>query len=127
MSRMSRPDLSFPGITTDTARGGFSEEYRLKTGEGYIRGDAPAELGGLRRSISRVPTERAKFVGDDPEKARRLKEVKLVTWKADDKEDPRSWSSLWRWGEFVMNTRLRTGTVADNLWINISDHRDRRH
>ncbi len=97
----TRPDLSFPGITTDTNQGGFSDEYRVQTNAGFVRFDALPEEGGLTRSISRVTTSNATFVGDDPEKAKRLKEVKLVTWKIDDKEDPRSWSNTWRWGEWM--------------------------
>ncbi|KAH9939282.1 MFS general substrate transporter [Epithele typhae] len=85
-----RPDLSFPFSTTDTGRAGYTNEYRAVSAEGYI----PADLA-LRPVPSRV--YRTPQVLADPEKARSLKHMKLVTWKEDDPEDPRNWSSTYRW------------------------------
>ncbi|PBK95806.1 MFS general substrate transporter [Armillaria gallica] len=33
----------------------------------------------------------------DPEKARTIKDLYLVTWLENDPEDPRNWSPAWRW------------------------------
>ncbi|PBK67153.1 MFS general substrate transporter [Armillaria solidipes] len=33
----------------------------------------------------------------DPEKARTIKDLYLVTWLENDPEDPRNWSPVWRW------------------------------
>ena len=39
----------------------------------------------------------ARMPSIDPEKARRLKDVKLVVFKPNDPEDPRTWSRGYRW------------------------------
>ena len=86
----TRPDLSFPFGTTDLNRGGFTNEYRAVSESGYM----PADLA-LRPVPSRI--YRLPQALSDPEKARELKQMKLVTWKEDDPEDPRNWSNLYRW------------------------------
>ncbi|KAJ7071730.1 MFS general substrate transporter [Mycena belliarum] len=81
------PDLSFPFQTTDLSEGGFTDEYRISTKSGLI--DARHALHPI---LSRVPSAPA-----DPEKAEKLLHVQFVTWTENDPEDPRNWSSLWRW------------------------------
>lgn len=38
----------------------------------------------------------------DPEKARTIKDLYLVTWLENDPEDPRNWSPVWRWCELLL-------------------------
>ncbi|TFK91081.1 MFS general substrate transporter [Polyporus arcularius HHB13444] len=85
-----RPDLSFPFTTTDTERGGFTDEYRTTTKTGYITADLA--LRPVPSHLHRLP-----HVLADPEKALRLKQVKLVTWLENDPEDPRNWSNAYKW------------------------------
>ena len=85
-----RPDISFPFQTTNVPLGGLTDEYRAITDTGYL----PADLA-LRPVPSRV--YRLPEALADPEKAKALKEMKLVTWKEGDPEDPRNWSNLYRW------------------------------
>ncbi|PCH37676.1 MFS general substrate transporter [Wolfiporia cocos MD-104 SS10] len=46
-----------------------------------------------------IPTHVSEIPGalKDPEKAKQLKDVKLVTWLPNDPEDPRNWSNTYRW------------------------------
>ncbi|OBZ70128.1 hypothetical protein A0H81_09818 [Grifola frondosa] len=88
--RENRPDLSFPFDTTDTERGGFTNEYRTVSRTGFIPADL--SLHPIPSHVSRIPTAL-----QDPEKAAALRETKLVTWKEEDPEDPRNWSNLYRW------------------------------
>lgn len=85
-----RPDISFPFETTNVAAGGLTDEYRAVTKTGYLPGDLA--LRPVPSHVYRLPQALA-----DPEKARALKEMKLVTWKEDDLEDPRNWSNAYRW------------------------------
>lgn len=51
----------------------------------------------------------------DPEKANRVKDVLLVTWLEDDPEDPRNWSTLWRWCKlFDMSHKYITNCVPSS-------------
>ncbi|KAF7318168.1 MFS general substrate transporter [Mycena chlorophos] len=84
------PDLSFPLQTTDVAEGGMTDEYRISTRSGTI-----AARDALYPVMSR--TVEVPHALLDPEKADKLSRVLLVTWKEKDPEDPRNWSSLWRW------------------------------
>ncbi len=85
-----RPDISFPFGTTDTNRGGFTNEYRAVSHTGFLPADLA--LRPVPSHVYRLPQALA-----DPEKARELKQMKLVTWKEGDPEDPRNWSALYRW------------------------------
>ncbi|KAI0694403.1 MFS general substrate transporter [Cerioporus squamosus] len=85
-----RPDISFPFGTTDMNRGGFTDEYRAVTDTGFLPADLA--LRPVPSHVYRLPQALA-----DPEKARELKQMKLVTWKDGDAEDPRNWSNLYRW------------------------------
>ncbi|KAJ7735125.1 hypothetical protein DFH07DRAFT_967361 [Mycena maculata] len=60
------PDLRFPSQTTDISEGSVTDEYQT-----------PHALS-------------------EPQKAEKLTKIQLVTWKENDPEDPRNWSSLWR-------------------------------
>ena len=86
----NRPDLSFPFETTDTQRGGFTDEYRITSKTGYITADLA--LPPVPSHYHTLPAVLA-----DPEKAIRLKQVKLVTWYENDPEDPRNWSKAYKW------------------------------
>ncbi|RPD67408.1 MFS general substrate transporter [Lentinus tigrinus ALCF2SS1-6] len=86
----NRPDMSFPFGTTDLNRGGFTNEYRAVSDTGFLPADLA--LRPVPSHIYRLPQALA-----DPEKARELKQMKLVTWKEGDAEDPRNWSNLYRW------------------------------
>lgn len=86
----TRADLSFPFGTTDVNRGGFTNEYRAVSESGYMPADLA--LRPVPSHIYRLPQALA-----DPEKARELKQMKLVTWKERDPEDPRNWSTSYRW------------------------------
>ncbi|KAL7283861.1 hypothetical protein ACG7TL_003301 [Trametes sanguinea] len=88
-----RPDLSFPFQTTDIDRAGFTDEYRVTSKTGYITADL---------ALRPVPSHYHKLpaVLADPEKALRLKQVKLVTWYENDPEDPRTWKNAYKWWDF---------------------------
>ncbi|KAI0705905.1 MFS general substrate transporter [Cytidiella melzeri] len=94
MHNPNAPDLSFPFQSTNTAEGGFTDEYRVVSRTGFIRADT-----ALRPIPSRHPeaTPRTPHVLEDSEKARALRDVKLVTFVPDDPEDPRNKSNLFRW------------------------------
>ncbi|KAG2177040.1 hypothetical protein INT43_007696 [Umbelopsis isabellina] len=63
-------DTTFPLMTTDTNRGGFTDEYTVETRDGFKR----------KRSI----------VGE------KVQEDLLVTWYIDDPENPQNWSKGYR-------------------------------
>ncbi|KAJ7165627.1 MFS general substrate transporter [Mycena crocata] len=79
-------DLSFPYQTTDTSKGGFGDEYRVSSPSGFVQA----------RSLHPVPVDKLE-ASADPEKAEKLVHTHLVTWTENDPEDPRNWSTLWRW------------------------------
>ncbi|KAJ7683570.1 MFS general substrate transporter [Mycena rosella] len=83
-------DLSFPSQTTDTSAGGVTDEYRVSTKSGFM--DTAHALHPVLSRVAEISSALA-----DPEKAERLTKIQLVTWKENDPEDPRNWSSLWRW------------------------------
>lgn len=89
----ARPDLSFPFQTTDTEQAGFTDEYRVTSKTGYISADLA--LRPVPSHLHKLP-----HVLADPEKALRLKEVRLVTWMENDPEDPRNWSAAYKWCEW---------------------------
>ncbi|KAJ7499821.1 MFS general substrate transporter [Mycena latifolia] len=84
------PDLSFPFQTTNTSEGGVTDEYRVSTKSGLT--DAHHALHPVLSRVTEMPNALA-----DAEKAKKLANVEFVTWREDDPEDPRNWSSLWRW------------------------------
>lgn len=86
----ARADLSFPFETTDVDRGGMTDEYRVASKTGFVPADT---------ALRPIPTHVSVIPGAlrDPEKAAALKDMKLVTWLENDPEDPRNWSSLYRW------------------------------
>jgi hypothetical protein len=86
----ARADISFPALTTDLARAGYTSEYRAVAPTGLVRADTA--LQPIPTRLSRVPTVLA-----DKEQARALKDVQLVTWKDGDPEDPRNWSKAYKW------------------------------
>ncbi len=96
-SGSAQPDLSFPTITTNVEAGGFSQEYTTANAKGFVLASAPIEEGGLERSATRLLTRTPTRTAAEAEK--NGGELKLVTWKVDDKQDPRNWSSAIRWGE----------------------------
>jgi hypothetical protein len=84
------PDLSYPSQTTDP-RAGYTNEYRATTHTGLVTADA-----ALTAVQSRASNTHTKL--NDVEAAKEFgKGVKLVTWKDNDPEDPRQWSSTYRW------------------------------
>lgn len=97
-----RPDISFPFQTTNTVEGGFTDEYRVTSKTGYITADL---------ALRPVPSRYHKLpaVLADPEKAFRLKQVKLVTWYENDPEDPRNWKNAYKWCEYPLHLSLAVG------------------
>ncbi|WVQ82942.1 hypothetical protein IAT38_005078 [Cryptococcus sp. DSM 104549] len=94
-SRRGPPDLAFPYLTTDTSRGGITEEYRTETRQGYIPMDDPDR--GLQPMRSRASTLHGdRFVLHDKEKGD-MGNKKLVTFLENDPENPRNWSVFRRW------------------------------
>lgn len=85
-----RADLSFPSQTTNVQYAGFTDEYRKVTHDGLIPADLA--LRPIPTHVTHVPAA----LGDS-EKAVKLHDVQLVTWKEDDPEDPRQWSAAYRW------------------------------
>ncbi|CAK5275963.1 unnamed protein product [Mycena citricolor] len=84
------PDLSFPFDTTDTAEAGVTNEYRAATKSGLM---------SATEALRPIPAHTAvqPHALSDPEKAKALEKYEFVTWKVNDLEDPRNWSTLWRW------------------------------
>ncbi|KAG7444099.1 MFS general substrate transporter [Guyanagaster necrorhizus] len=76
----TRPDLSHPSHAV-------TQEGRDVSHKGYVKFESALQpvhegLPDLLR---------------DPEKARTIKDLYLVTWLENDPEDPRNWSPVWRW------------------------------
>lgn len=84
-------DLSFPYTTTNIPAGGITDEYHKVTHTGLV------PIGSALHPVESRAIPLSKFWSNDPEKARRLKDVQLVTWKEDDPENPRNWSAGYRW------------------------------
>ena len=86
----NRPDLSFPFQTTNIDQGGFTDEYRMVTKEGYV----PAEL-----ALRPIPSHHSVTPPAlrDPEKHRDISDKKLVTFVPDDPEDPRNHPNWFKW------------------------------
>ena len=84
------PDPSFPFASTNIAQGGMTDEYRVVSPTGMISGDKALRPIPSNHSVT-PPVLR------DPEMARELKNVKLVTFVPNDPEDPRTWSKLYKW------------------------------
>lgn len=89
----NRPDLSFPFQTTNIDQGGFTDEYRAVTKEGYIPADHA--LRPIPSHDSAIPPALR-----DPEKARALSDKKLVTFVPDDPEDPRNKPNWFKWCKY---------------------------
>lgn len=95
-SHRAVPDLAFPYLTTDTSRGGLTQEYRVETRAGFISADDVDR--GLRPMRSRATTIHGdRFVLHDREKGG-MGDKKLVTFLEGDPQNPRNWSKLYRWG-----------------------------
>jgi hypothetical protein len=85
------PDLSFPFQSTDIAEGGMTEEYRVVSRTGLIPADK-----SLIPVPSHHPLQQPGAIRDI-EKAKALKDVKLVTFVPNDPEDPRSHARWYKW------------------------------
>lgn len=83
-------DPSFPFQSTNIEEGGFTDEYRIVSKTGLIPANTALRPIPSHQSVT-PPALR------DPEKARELKDVKLVTFVDNDPQDPRNWSRLFRW------------------------------
>ena len=103
-----RADLSFPFETTDLERGGFTDEYRAATHTGFVSADTA--LRPIPSHVSTIPGALR-----DLEKAATLKDTQLVTWLENDPEDPRNWSNLYRWCEYICYFLA----AIDSLLINV--------
>ncbi|KIP05138.1 hypothetical protein PHLGIDRAFT_92536 [Phlebiopsis gigantea 11061_1 CR5-6] len=77
-------------MTTNIEQGGFTDEYRTVTKEGYVHADL---------ALRPIPSHHSDIPGAlrDPEKARELSNKKLVTFVPDDPEDPRNLSYWFKW------------------------------
>ena len=84
------PDLSFPFQSTNIAEGGFTDEYRVVSRTGFVPADR-ALLPIWSHQPELPPAVR------DPEKARQLKDVKLVTFVPNDPQDPRNHPKWYKW------------------------------
>lgn len=87
IARDPPPDLSYPSLTTDVERIGFTNEYRVTSNKGYV--DAPlanneSEIGTTSHGLAEKGTAQPH-------------DLKLVTFKPGDERDPRNWSKLFRW------------------------------
>ncbi|KAA1473236.1 MFS general substrate transporter [Dentipellis sp. KUC8613] len=97
---VSRPDMSYPFATTDVLKSGITDEYREVSEAGFVP---------MQGAMHRAPTKNAQDpFSEDPELAKKVKDVKLVVWKPNDPEDPRNWSNWYRW----VLTCLVTGLVV---------------
>ena len=87
------PDLSFPFQSTNIEEGGFTEEYRVVSRTGYVPAD---------RALIPIPSHLPQFppAVTDPEKARELKDVKLVTFVPNDPQDPRNHPKWYKWCKY---------------------------
>lgn len=84
------PDPSFPFQSTNIEEGGFTNEYRTVSRTGFI--PASTALRPIPSNKSVRPTAL-----QDPEKAQRLKDIKLVTFVPDDPENPLNYSKWYKW------------------------------
>ncbi|KAK0185633.1 MFS general substrate transporter [Armillaria mellea] len=76
----TRPDLSRPSHS-------ITQEGRDVSHKGYVKFES-----ALQPVHEGLPD-----LLKDPEKARTIKDLYLVTWLENDPEDPRNWSPAWRW------------------------------
>lgn len=96
-SRRAPPDLAFPYLTTDTSRGGITQEYRVETRAGFIHADdVDHGLQPMRSRATAIHGDR--FVLHDKEKGG-MCEKKLVTFLEGDPQNPRNWSKSRRWSK----------------------------
>jgi hypothetical protein len=86
-------DLSFPFQSTNINEGGMTDEYRVISDTGFI---SPSD------ALRPIPSHgsAAPPAVRDPEKARKLKDVKLVTFVPNDPEDPRNYSKWFKWCKY---------------------------
>lgn len=84
-------DLSYPF----RAEAGLTSEYRDISDTGLIRGDT---------AFRRVPSIHAEAPPPirDPEKAKHLSDLKLVTFVPNDPEDPRNFSRWFKWCKYPL-------------------------
>ncbi|KAF7799594.1 hypothetical protein EIP86_010832 [Pleurotus ostreatoroseus] len=84
------PDPSFPFQSTNIEEGGFTNEYRTVSRTGFI----PAST-----ALRPIPSHKEVLPAalQDPEKAQRLKDVKLVTFVPDDPENPLNYARWYKW------------------------------
>lgn len=83
-------DPSFPFASTNLAEGGFTDEYRIVSKTGLV--PANTALRPIPSHHSVTPNALR-----DPEKARELKDVKLVTFVENDPQDPRNKPRWYKW------------------------------
>lgn len=92
-SQIPQPDLAFPSLTTDLERaGGFTNEYRQETATGLMpfksehekQFPSPATPEQLPDGLKRATTKYEALKLTDPERAKDLENVFLVTWKLND-------------------------------------------
>jgi hypothetical protein len=86
--------VNFPATTE---AGPLTDEYLVRTTSGFI--SARGEEAALPPHAENEPrSNTTTFVEggvNDPEKG--AQDIKLVTWKIDDPEDPRNWSVPTKW------------------------------
>lgn len=94
--QIPQPDLAFPSLTTDVERAGYTNEYRQETKAGLVpfrsETQQPHPLpaapkkeeetlpDGLKKATTKYETLKA----TDPERAKDLENLLLVTWKIND-------------------------------------------
>lgn len=88
-------DRSFPFQSTNMAEGGYTDEYRMVSKAGFIPANTALRPIPSHHSVT-PPALR------DPEKARELKDVKLVTFVANDPQDPRNHARWYKWCMHLM-------------------------
>jgi hypothetical protein len=110
---VSRPDISFPLLTTDTSRIPPTDEYRQTTETGIISGQELVRQITTQNRASRIPTRASEA---DVE---RVEKLNFVTFKKEDPEDPRQWSRLYKWCKSSAFIRLHgcAQCVGDNADI----------
>lgn len=104
-------DPSFPFQSSNLAEGGFTDEYRVVSKTGFIPADT---------ALRPIPSHQSITPGAlrDPEKAKELKDVKLVTFVDNDPKDPRNYSKLFKWCtsvSFISYIRLDTDACHDQI------------
>lgn len=98
---VTHADLSYPQITTQP---GLPEsafhEYRERTSTGIVSGEELARRVTTRQSQAEAratrTTSQHQNISEDIEAAA-LEKFKFVTFKEDDREDPRQWSNAYKW------------------------------